>query len=74
MPNDKANYLCVSIIIITQLSVMCGQLREIYDKKSPIFLTEIGILVATIIIWQYPTTCDERLRPFYLAIMIVSGL
>ena len=53
---------------------MCGQLREIYDKKSPIFLTEIGILVATIIIWQYPTTCDERLRPFYLAIMIVSGL
>lgn len=53
---------------------MCGPLREIYDKKSPIFLTEIGVLVATIIVWQYPVTCEESLRAFYLTIMSVSGL
>jgi hypothetical protein len=52
---------------------MCSQLREIYDKKSPIFLTEVGMLVATIIILQYPSTCFEHLHIFEIITVLVSS-
>ena len=53
---------------------MCQQLREIYDKKSPIFLIEIVTLICTCIIYfDYPhKTCFSLLQTFYILILVVS--
>lgn len=55
---------------------MCVHLREIYDKKSPIFLVEIFVLTATLlIILAYPApACQPPLAPFYRIVLIVSCL
>lgn len=54
---------------------MCSNLKQIYDKKSPIFIAEIVVFIAAFIIYtDYECRCLETLPTLYLIILLISGI